>query len=72
MGDRAIATAISDAVHGLEEELCLPYDSLLSGTSILFEDSSFEEEDQVRDRFLAGMPPWSTIGNINIVFCSLF
>lgn len=48
MGDRAIATAISDAVHKLEEELSLPHDSLLSGTSILYEDSSFEEEDQPR------------------------
>jgi hypothetical protein len=52
MGDRVIATAISDAVHELEKELGLPDDSLLSGTSILFEDSSFEEENQVRDRLV--------------------
>jgi hypothetical protein len=50
MGDGALATAISNAVHKLEEELGLPEDSLLSGTSILYEDSSFEEEDQVSER----------------------
>lgn len=31
----------------LEAELGLPEDSLLSGTSILFEDSEFEEEEEV-------------------------
>ena len=41
--------AISNAVGGLEEEMGLPKDSLVSSISILKEDALFEEENQVTE-----------------------
>jgi len=56
---------ISDTVGNLEEEICLPQDSLLSGVSILFEDASYEDENQVSGTFFTAAPTVS-----NRVGCS--
>jgi len=69
MGDGAIVSAISEAVRKLEEELGLPEDSLLSGISILEDDSSFENEDEVRKSFLTSA---SSVNFCQYLYCLIF
>ena len=69
MGDGAIVSAISEAVRKLEEELGLPEDSLLSGISILEDDSSFENEDEVRESFLTST---SSVNFCQYLYCLIF
>lgn len=69
MGDGAIVSAISEAVRKLEEELGLPEDSLLSGISILEDDSSFENEDEVRESFLTSA---SSVNFCQYLYCLIF